>query len=151
MVFSHIHSSNDKSEINKLNTHINQGKPAFVLIFMEGCGPCNITRPEWGKLKNVLPKDENVLVADVDQTVLDQLTSIKEKPLGFPTMLYIEGNQVENYEGGRTITDFVKWIQGKKKMEQKGGKSRKSRRTKKSKKRIRKFSKKKQEKRKKFE
>ena len=122
MVFLHIHSSNDKSEINQLNTHIEKGKPAFVLIFMEGCGPCNMTRPEWGKLKNVLPKDENVLVADVDQTVLEQLTSIQEKPLGFPTMLYIEGNQVENYEGGRTITDFVKWIQGKKKTEQKGGK-----------------------------
>ena len=137
MVFSHIHSSNDKNEINKLNMHIKKGKPAFVLIFMEGCGPCNMTRPEWGKLKNVLPKDEKIMIVDVDQTLLDQLTSIKEKPVGFPTMLYIEGNQVENYEGGRTITDFVKWIQGKKKTEQKGGKSRKlgnPRKTKKSKK-----------------
>ena len=139
MVFSHIHSSNNKSEIGKLNIHIKKGKPAFVLIFMEGCGPCNMTRPEWGKLKNVLPKyqkDENVMIADVDQTVLDQLSSIKEKPMGFPTMLYIEGNQVENYEGGRTITDFVKWIQGKKKkkMEQKGGKSRNLRNLKKNKK-----------------
>lgn len=138
MVFSHIHSSNDKNEINKLNSHIKKGKPAFVLIFMEGCGPCNMTRPEWGKLKNVLPnyqKDDNVMIADVDQTVLDQLTSIKEKPVGFPTMLYIERNQVDNYEGGRTITDFVKWIQeknGKRKMEQKGGKSKKSRKTNKS-------------------
>jgi hypothetical protein len=137
MVFSHIHSSNDKSEIGKLNIHIKKGKPAFVLIFMEGCGPCNMTRPEWGKLKNVLPKyqkDDNVMIADVDQTVLDQLSSIKEKPMGFPTMLYIEGNQVENYEGGRTITDFVKWIEGKKKMEQKGGKSRNLKKNKKTKK-----------------
>ena len=139
MVFSHIHSSNDKSEIGKLNSHIKKGKPTFVLIFMEGCGPCNMTRPEWGKLKNVLPKyqkDDNVMIADVDQTVLDELTSIKEKPMGFPTMLYIEGNQLENYEGGRTITDFVKWIEGKKKkkMEQKGGKSRNIRKTKKTKK-----------------
>jgi hypothetical protein len=56
--------------------------------------------------------------------------------MGFPTMLYIEGNQVENYEEGRTITDFVKWIQGKKKkkMEQKGGKSRNLRNLKKNKK-----------------
>jgi len=137
MIFSHIHSSNDKSEIDKLNSHIKKGNPAFVLIFMEGCGPCNMTRPEWGKLKNVLSnnqKDEKVMIADVDQTVLDKLTSIKENPAGFPTMLYIEGNQVENYEGGRTITDFVKWIEGKKKMEQKGGKNRKTQKSKKTKK-----------------
>ena len=32
---------------------------------MEGCGPCNATRPEWDKLKNVLKrfqKDNNVAI-----------------------------------------------------------------------------------------
>ena len=142
MVFMHIDRKNcingTCDYVAKLDSYIgNKNTKTFLLIFMEGCGPCNMTRPEWGKLKNVLPKDEKIMIVDVDQTLLDQLTSIKEKPVGFPTMLYIEGNQVENYEGGRTITDFVKWIQGKKKTEQKGGKSRKlgnPRKTKKSKK-----------------
>ena len=129
MVFSHIHSSNDKESMKKLNHHIKKGKPAFILIYMEGCGPCNETRPEWGKLENVissLKNDEGTMIADVDQSLLNHLDSIKEKPMGFPTMLYIKGNQGENYEGGRTINDFVKWIQEKngKGDKQKGGGSR---------------------------
>ena len=132
MVFSHIRSSNDKESMKKLNHHIKKGKPAFILIYMEGCGPCNATRPEWGKLENVLSSlknDEGIMVADVDQSLLDHLDSIKEKPMGFPTMLYIQGNQSENYEGGRTITDFVKWIQEKngKGDKQNGGGSRRRR------------------------
>jgi hypothetical protein len=138
MIFTHIRSSKDKEQIKDLNHHIKKGKPTFVLIYMEGCGPCNATRPEWGKLENVLSSlknDKGIMIADVDQSLLDHLDSIKEKPMGFPTMLYIQGNQVENYEGGRTIADFVKWIKEKnsnsvrQKMQthtQKGGKKRKS-------------------------
>ena len=124
MVFSHIHSSNDKEKIKDLNNHIKKGKPTFILIYMDGCGPCNATRPEWGKLENVLSslkKNEDTMIADVDQDLLDHLDSIKEKPIGFPTMLYIQGDNVDNYDGGRTITDFVKWIKEKNTKEQKGG------------------------------
>ena len=135
MVFLSIPSSQHKKEINHLNQHIRQGKPAFVLIYMEGCGPCNATRPEWGKLKNVLPSNEEILVADVDQEVLPQLSSIKESPMGFPTMLYIRGNQVENFEDGREVDSFVKWIKGKNVSGQKGG-SGKRRRRKSTKKKI---------------
>jgi hypothetical protein len=126
MVFTHIRSTNDKESMKSLNHHIKKGKPAFILIYMEGCGPCNATRPEWNKLENVLSslkKDENTMVADIDQSLLDHLDSIKEKPVGFPTMLYVQDNNVENYEGGRTIADFVKWIKEKnvKQEKQKGG------------------------------
>ena len=127
MVFISIHSSNDKYQIKKLNDYINKGKPTFILIYMEGCGPCNETRPEWKKLENVLSnyaKNENIVIADVDQELLERLPSIKEKPMGFPTILYLKQQKADNYEGGRTIKDFVEWIKEKTKENpiQKGGK-----------------------------
>ena len=117
MVFSHIHSSNDKKQISQLNQHIEHGKPAFLLIYMEGCGPCNATRPEWNKLENVITdfkKNENVIIADIDQTLLDYLPSIKENPVGFPTILFIQGKEIEHYEKERSIDEFAKWIREKK-------------------------------------
>jgi hypothetical protein len=26
---------------------------------MEGCGPCNMTKPEWKKIENILSTDKN--------------------------------------------------------------------------------------------
>ena len=75
MGFIHIHKKNCKEGncdkvlqldnlVAKKNTKI------FLLIFMEGCGPCNATRPEWSKLKNVIPKpflkNNNIIIADID-------------------------------------------------------------------------------------
>ena len=140
MVFSHIHSSNDKKQISQLNQHIEHGKPAFLLIYMEGCGPCNATRPEWNKLENVITdfkKNENVIIADINQTLLDYLPSIKENPVGFPTILFIQGKEIEHYEKERSIDEFAKWIREKKiKNEIQGGgrMSKKMKREKKNKK-----------------
>jgi len=127
MVFTHIPSPSleNKEKIEKLNQHIRKGNPAFVLIYMEGCGPCNATRPEWGKLENVLSrfqKDENVMIADVNEEVLPQLKSIKKTPVGYPTILYIQGDLVKDYEEDRSIDAFVKWIRSKYTNVQKGGK-----------------------------
>jgi hypothetical protein len=39
----HINSEKDASKIDEL---IKQGNDVFILVYMEGCGPCNATRPE---------------------------------------------------------------------------------------------------------
>ena len=104
MIFLHIDASNKNKHASLLDKYIEQGKDVFVLIYMEGCGPCNATRPEWSKIKNVLENKyknrDNVVVVDVDQEVLDEIKNIKNKPAGFPTMLYISKNNnvEENYE-----------------------------------------------------
>ena len=64
MVFLHIDTQNynkkgetGETPIQTLNKFIRTGKNIFALIYMEGCGPCNATRPEWKKIGNVLQKD----------------------------------------------------------------------------------------------
>ena len=43
-----------KMKANEVNNYVEKGADVFMLIYMEGCGPCNATRPEWAKLESAL-------------------------------------------------------------------------------------------------
>jgi hypothetical protein len=130
MVFLHIDTKNynvkDNGEtpIQTLNKFITSGKNVFALIYMEGCGPCNATRPEWEKIKHVLKKDvksgNDFLVVDIDKDLLSKVKNIGIPPRGFPTIRFISNNGKisEDFEDcklseeykNRTIDSFIKWI-----------------------------------------
>ena len=131
MVFLHIDTKNfntkgesGETPIDVLNKFITTGKKVFILIYMEGCGPCNATRPEWEKIKNVLKlditNDNQILVVDIDKDLLDKVKNIKVQPRGFPTIRFIsnKGSISEDFEDSklseeyknRSIDSFVKWI-----------------------------------------
>ena len=104
---------------------------------MEGCGPCNATRPEWEKLKNSLKKysdDNSVAIVEIDQVLASKVKDSKREPNSFPTIRFItdKGNDVENYEDSnienkdRTIDSFFEWIIVKTKEKQNGGKTMKN-------------------------
>ena len=131
MVFLHINTKNykdnDEKLIKKLNSfiHSNPNNKTFILYYMEGCGPCNATRPEWSKLKHVLKHLDNnnsILIVDIDQEVAHKIKG-QQPPSGFPTMRFItkHGKIIENYEDSnidtkdRSIDSFVTWINSKSK------------------------------------
>jgi thiol-disulfide isomerase/thioredoxin len=129
---------NNEGDVSELNNSVKANKQVFLLIYMEGCGPCNETLPEWKKIENVLNektngnKYNNVVVAEIEQTNLDKLTFIKNNVKGFPSMKYISNNGLmqEDFEDSniknktRTIDAFMEWIDSKLKAAkgQKGGK-----------------------------
>jgi len=137
MVFLHIDKLNvsKDSETNKkpsilLDNIIQNDKKnkVFVLIHMEGCGPCMATLPEWKKIENVLKKFANrndIAIVDIERQSLHHVKNIKNPPNSFPTMRYITngGKFVETYEDSdiqnkdRTIDSFVEWINSKTKEE----------------------------------
>jgi hypothetical protein len=126
MVYLEINKKNHKSNpnlIKKINSHLSKNhNKLFILFFMEGCGPCNETRPEWSKLQNVLSDDflqkPDIVIVSIDKDLFGKLKHIKREPNGFPTMRFItdSGNTEENYEDSdistkdRTIDSFVEWI-----------------------------------------
>jgi translation initiation factor RLI1 len=143
MKFLHIDSTNNKNDklTNELNHLLKTKKHVFILIFMEGCGPCNATRPEWNKIKNVLNKtNDNILVVDIDKDLIDKVSNLTVVPAGFPTICYINHGKEEDFEDcqeliekNRTVDSFVEWIKLKTKSDMKGGKSKRRRHSKKSK------------------
>jgi vacuolar-type H+-ATPase subunit F/Vma7 len=141
MVFLHINK--DVRRLNKFhNTNFspikrlekiisdNPSNSVFMLVYMEGCGPCNNVRPEWKKLENVLKELNNrndVAVVDVDKDLFEKIKYIQNKKLtGFPTIIYVtkKGQFIENYEDSdvkdkdRSIDSFVEWIKLKTKEDQ---------------------------------
>jgi len=134
MIFIHVDGTSNNAE--KINKYIDEGKHVFILFYMEGCGPCNATRPEWKKLETVLQhkykNNNNIVVADIDQEELKKIKHLPKEPSGFPTMLYIHKNgSGENYEESsyvkdknRTVDSFVEWIEGNVPSLQTGGKKR---------------------------
>jgi thiol-disulfide isomerase/thioredoxin len=117
----HINSEKDVSKIDKM---IKQGKDVFILVYMEGCGPCNATRPEWAKIESALKdqyaKNDKLVVVDVNKDFMQSVKMIG-KVDGFPTMKYIgnHGKTVEAYENSsikkkdRSVSSFINWIESK--------------------------------------
>jgi thiol-disulfide isomerase/thioredoxin len=127
MVYIEINKKNynkgNPNLIDKLNRHLNnKTDKMFILFYMEGCGPCNQTRPEWSKLKNVLSKNvlnrEDIVIVSIDKDLYNKLKNIKGEPTSFPTIRFISnaGENSEEYEDSeifnknRKIDSFVEWI-----------------------------------------
>lgn len=121
MIVLHINSEKEVKEVDKM---IKQGKDVFILVYMEGCGPCNATRPEWAKIESAL-KDQyannnKLVVIDVNKDYLSSIKYIGNVD-GFPTMKYIgnKGKIVETYENAsinkkdRSVSSFINWIESK--------------------------------------
>jgi len=168
MVFIHINKNlegRNNNPIDKLESIMdNLNNKTFMLIYMEGCGPCNAVRPEWKKLQNVLHNNfvnrNDAAIVDIDKDLIQKVKYIKEQPAGFPTILYItnKGENIENYENSeiqnkdRSIDSFIEWIKlkigepniskGETINIQNGGKSKKKRRVKRTLKSKRKTNKK---------
>jgi vacuolar-type H+-ATPase subunit F/Vma7 len=123
MVFLNINSE-DNEKIKELENIYNSPAKIFMLIYMDGCGPCNETKPEWKKIENVLSKynnSKNIAIIDIEHQILEK-ANLKNfvQPSGFPTILYINNREKENYEDSpylednekdRKIDSFVKWIE----------------------------------------
>lgn len=89
---------------------------------MAGCGPCNAARPEWAKLEHSLggqygkKKPYKFIVADINKDFAHLIHKIKQ-PNAFPTILYVSGNKIENYEDSsindkrREVDCFMNWIE----------------------------------------
>jgi len=146
MVFLHIDTKNyekknnitNKTPIEDLNDAIRNENDVFLLIYMEGCGPCNATRPEWSKIKNLqndYKNNDKIYIVDIDMDLIDKIKT--RPPRGFPTIRYIKGKEEEDFEDSkvenkdREVDAFVDWIELKS-TSQKGGVSKKTRKNKKS-------------------
>lgn len=121
MLVLHINSEN---EAIKIDEFVRKGHDVFILVYMEGCGPCNATRPEWHKVESALKeqyaKNTNLVIVDINKNFLSNIKHIGNID-GFPTMKYIGnyGKTIETYEDSsikqkdRSVNSFINWIESK--------------------------------------
>lgn len=120
----HILHINSEKDADKIDEMIKQGNDVFILVYMEGCGPCNATRPEWESIESALKDqyaaNDKLVVIDVNKDFLSRIKYIGVVD-GFPTMKYIGdyGKTIETYENSslkkkdRSVNSFIIWIESK--------------------------------------
>jgi hypothetical protein len=120
MKFIHLNEDN----CNDYENVIQNGKNlVFILIYMDGCGPCNRVKPEWKKIKNIYKDKEsykNIYIMDIERENQNKL-SLSDQPISYPTIKFItdNGSIEETYNQDRDVNSLVTWI--KSKNSQRGG------------------------------
>ena len=112
----------EQRHIQQLREGIQHKKKVFLFTFMNTCGPCINTKPNWDKTVHQLNKkysdSDDFLVARVNYKFLDQLGNTGPEPSGYPSMRYISDG-VEEYEDSglpssdRSTESFIQWITSK--------------------------------------
>jgi len=123
--------------IETIKKGVADNKHVFLLIYMDGCGPCNETKPRWFEFENKHGHDDdNIVIEDIEQGQIGDIANIiGESPGGFPCMRYIKNGKIEEYEDCanldktklRTAESFSEWLKlktGSHKKNQSGGRKR---------------------------
>jgi len=110
-----LHVTDSVKDLDIINKFIKDGKHVFLFIHSESCGHCVKAIPFWKRLKHSLANKNrpDVLVADINQKVLSDVNKITNVGTieGYPTIKYIHGKKVKEFNQERTTDLFMNWIE----------------------------------------
>ena len=102
---------------NQLPVMFDEGKQLFVLVYMNGCGPCEQTKPQWDAIRDRMGDmptymaDDSLAVVKLNQEQLPEVGDLVGQVDGFPTIRRVaRGKQPAEFEDQRTTDDFIAWI-----------------------------------------
>ena len=116
------YNSEKEESLRKLHEYLNNDKDVFALVYMNGCGPCESTKPIWHELKQKYHGDDSICILDIEHTLLSDVNNdvIKRNINGFPTLRHIRGKTIQDYEDvegikkDRSLESFIQWLEKKK-------------------------------------
>lgn len=140
-------TGDDNKTENIIDEFIDNNKDLFIFFYLDDCGPCITTKPEWDKINIDEMDKNNIVVMRINQMLKNEGNiTTKYKDLfnfnGFPYIVHVKKEKgsdnpiVESYDTyfdnnnnnkeSRSIESFNDWIQYKTKSNSMGGKKIKS-------------------------
>jgi thiol-disulfide isomerase/thioredoxin len=109
-----------RQDIEILNNQLDSGKHVFLFTYMDGCGPCNQTKPKWDSIKDKIKNKKDIVVVRINNKLFPLLKKMGSEPVGYPSIRYVSKDGVEEYEDcsdsgvkDRSAESFLKWIEHK--------------------------------------
>merc|ERR1712223_80222 len=90
---------------------MNVEKDVLVEFYAPWCGHCKQLAPIWDELGEKYKDHETIVIAKSDATA-NEFADVEVQ--GFPTLKFFpagEGAEMQDYNGGRTLDDFVKFLE----------------------------------------
>ncbi|XP_045215771.2 protein disulfide-isomerase A3-like [Mercenaria mercenaria] len=111
---------------------VTDDKDVLIEFYAPWCGHCKQLEPKYTELAEKLADEPELVIAKMDATANDVPPPYEVQ--GFPTIYFKpKGSTPKKYQGGREVTDFVKYLAKEAKVELKGynrdGKKKKSKKT----------------------
>ena len=111
----------EKITLNSSDQRVDlSGKNAFVLLRLEGCGPCEAVRPQWAQLTPSIMKGRKrpFYVVDVEseiaaRSVVPEIAALASKSSSYPTIVRIapDGSTTKfSDDNARNLQSFLQWI-----------------------------------------
>uniref|UniRef100_A0A6C0H9R6 Thioredoxin domain-containing protein n=1 Tax=viral metagenome TaxID=1070528 RepID=A0A6C0H9R6_9ZZZZ len=126
LIIQDNNNGNNQHIIDEINTLLKNGKNIFLFTYMDGCGPCNSTIPEWDnipdKIKGHVDHNNDVFTVRINKDLFPLLKNMGSEPGGFPSLRHVTNKQVEEFENwqtpdgsirDRSTDSFIKWIEDK--------------------------------------
>lgn len=89
---------------------VDQHPQLMLELYAPWCGHCKKLAPIYSEAAEILAKQgSKVKLAKIDDTA-EKLDDHRFKITGYPTLFFIDGDDVSKYEGDRTSEAIVRWV-----------------------------------------
>ena len=111
-----VHPTVDnKKEVMKhiIKGAYNPNKKYFIMLHVSWCPHCTDALPQFKEAEQQVKHDKNLKNINMQEYECEENPELKGQAEGFPTMFFVENNQKEQYNGGRSTQDIMNFIKSK--------------------------------------
>jgi thiol-disulfide isomerase/thioredoxin len=85
----------------------NLKNPTLILFYADWCGHCQTFMPIWDEFKTKINKEEyNIIKIESANPFTKKIQVVQ----GYPTIFYIDGDDIKEYNKGRDVKSLVNFL-----------------------------------------